>query len=274
MTEKPTLAARLAAIMGECESIPKNGLNKEFNYKFIREADISAAIRKLLAKHGVAMISDIIEVQDSDYTTSNGKHQTYCRIKIKYTFINTDDPTDTYSTVAWGDGIDGQDKGIYKASTGAHKFMLRRFFCLGADEDPENDDRAVETGHRRPAAQRVTSRPVRPDAPDEQQHGYGPIVPEYDSAEGPPFVPPDADAIAAELAAALATDDPSGFAAMDDAFVEEAAQRADEAAYQIPFKEKDLWKPILSAAGHRWHGATKTWRGGRPIPEMERFRVQ
>jgi hypothetical protein len=54
---------------------------------------------------------------------------------------------------------------------------------------------------------------------------------------------------------------------------EESQAGSDTVAYEVPYDEKDKWKPLLRNAGHRWNAGAKCWQGGRIIPEMQQFRV-
>ena len=143
-TTKLTLAGRLCAILADCEAIEKKGFNSFHNYKFLREADVADVIRKLMAKHGVMCLPSTEEIAEREHVSNAGKKSYFIRVKVRYTFLNADNPEEKYEVTAYGDGIDGEDKGLYKALTGCHKYMLLRTFCLGADEDPEND----QAGHQ------------------------------------------------------------------------------------------------------------------------------
>lgn len=206
-----SLAEKLCLIAGAATAIVKGGTNTFQNYKYVKESDVSDSMRTLLSKHGVFCLPSVEEITDREYETikNNDKKVThFIRVKVKYTFINAENPTETYETYHYGDASDTSDKAIYKALTGCHKYALMRTFCLGSDDDPETggDERNSQT------AKQPTPTKGAP------------------AAEG-------------------------------------------EYGYKIPFEEKDAWKGALRAAGYRWDGASKTWRGTQPIPGLLKYQV-
>lgn len=151
-----SLAAKLCLIMSECSNIEKKGFNSVQNYKFIREADVSDAIRKLLATHGVFCLPSVEDISEHEIESRSGAKGTYIRAKVKYTFINAEDPNDKLEAVHYGDGSDFGDKGLYKALTGCHKYMMLRTFCLGSEEDPENEAKS-DNGFAKTSVKTTTS---------------------------------------------------------------------------------------------------------------------
>lgn len=147
-----SLAARLCSVMAECKNIEKRGVNAFHKYKYVREADVSEALRELMASHGVFCLPDVEAVEERALQKG-----VFIRVKVKYTFINTEDPSDIYTATHYGDGTDTGDKGLYKALTGCHKYMLIRTFCVGSDDDPENESLPLQR-----TAQRATSKTEEP----------------------------------------------------------------------------------------------------------------
>jgi hypothetical protein len=232
MTEKAKpavkpLVARLLSICGATRSIEKRGYNAHFKYKFYKESDVAEAIRDLFVEHGVFCLpsmEDVTQVRDN-----------HTRIRMRYTFINADDPEDVYSVSFFGDGCDNQDKGIYKALTGCQKYMLLKTFQLGSDEDPENEREAKPSQRH--------SAPARPA----YQGKNGAAVP-HD--EAPPF------------------DD------MPD-YEDESQAPAPPVAYRVPYQEREAWKGQLKDHGHRWNPEMKAWTGGSEVGgQIEQYRVR
>src|SRR5687768_7177150 len=87
-----TLAQKMCLIMGECGHIEKKGVNAFHKYTYLREADISEAIRRLMAKYGVFCLPSTEEIQEQEHKSEKGTVRTYTRVKIKYTFINAENP--------------------------------------------------------------------------------------------------------------------------------------------------------------------------------------
>lgn len=157
-----TLAARLCAILSDVNAIPKNGRNEFHRYAYIKEEDVSASLRGLLAKHGVFIFASIQKVElAGERKTKSGAIEYVTRVSMKYTFMNADDQSDKFECDFCGDGIDSGDKGIYKALTGCHKYFLIRNFHLGSEDDPEREN--TKEAHRNETPAPVTQvKPIDP----------------------------------------------------------------------------------------------------------------
>lgn len=149
MSDAPkSLAAKLAEVMAVVKRIPKRGKNEFHGYKYATEADLADAIRDELSSRGVILIPDVQTVERIDTTpTAKGKPQFLTNVEIKWTFT---DGTDSISFMMPGCGIDGEDKGIYKAITGAEKYALMKFFLVPTGDDPEADSRKKGEGEKSP----------------------------------------------------------------------------------------------------------------------------
>jgi ERF superfamily protein len=126
------LAQKLAIIQGEVRYVQKTGYNAHHKYKYVKEADLVEKIAPLLAEAGIIMVPQVREVSKDGQVTT---------IIIDYLIT---DGTDKLGATVVGAGADGQDKGAYKAMTGAHKYLLYKLFNVATGDDPEEDD-AVET---------------------------------------------------------------------------------------------------------------------------------
>lgn len=131
-----TLAQKMAAILGEVSRIPKSGHNKFQNYRYATEADALDAIRPLLSKHNIAVFFDCVEVQDLE------NNRTRVRVQVD---LVCGDTGESRSSFAFGEARDAdskgntQDKGIYKAITGAMKYWMFKTFMISTGDDPEDD---------------------------------------------------------------------------------------------------------------------------------------
>lgn len=205
-TKPPCLAMKLCMIMGELTPVEKGGTNTMQNYSYVKESDVSEAIRKLLAKHKVICLPSTESISEREYTTAKGGIMNMVQVKVKYTFINAEDPNDKYETFHYGNAADSGDKAIWKSLTGCQKYMQMKTFFMGSEDDPEKDH-ADRSG---------ASKPVQGSQP-RMQNGPTPT---------------------------------GGY------------------LYQVPFTEKDKWKPILVRNGFKWDAAAKAWRGNCVIVEM------
>lgn len=136
-----TLASKLCDIMGECKGVAMAGRNEHQSYNYMKAADVADTIRALLVKHRVIMLPSTDEHKMIQYTNQKQATVNYVSCTVNYLFIDAENPTDTIILKQAAHGADTNgDKGIYKALTGAHKYMLRQAFCLGTEDDAERDE--------------------------------------------------------------------------------------------------------------------------------------
>lgn len=133
------IAQRLWGIMTEVEYIEKKGFNDFHKYPYALEADVKEAVRRALVKYRVLFISSIPKQSKITVTGDRGKSQLLTSIEMEYHFINIDNPEDMIGGTYLGDGIDSGDKGLYKAYTGAIKYLLMDTFLIPTGTDPEGD---------------------------------------------------------------------------------------------------------------------------------------
>lgn len=154
MKEK-NLFQRLNAVMSEI-----TGLEKDLNvgtgsssYKAIGEAQVMNKVRPLFVKHGiVVLIKDVEESSEFiEYTNNYGKpaNKRDTVAKVKFEFVNIDDPTDRFETVSVGYGTDSQDKGIGKAITYAHKYMIMKNLLMTTGDDTDNNHSDDYSGNKK-----------------------------------------------------------------------------------------------------------------------------
>jgi hypothetical protein len=158
------LVTKLARVLGALERVPKGGYNKDQEYYFVRETDVCDVVRRELAKVGAFVFTTIQSYsREPAYVTNSGKQMWLFKLWATFTFL------DGESSEQWqvhfpGEALDFGDKGLYKAITGATKYMLMKTFLLSSGDDPENDSH----GEEKPAPPKVEpgKRPQRkPSAP-------------------------------------------------------------------------------------------------------------
>jgi hypothetical protein len=137
------IATKMLAIMNEVQYIQKTGHNKFHNYKYAKESDISEAFSKALIKHKVFMFSSIVDYGCKAYETKKGEHRFLVTTKLNVKFVDADSG-ESFESVFYGDGADSDDKGVYKAITGAQKYALLKTFMVSTGDDPEQDDHRNE----------------------------------------------------------------------------------------------------------------------------------
>ena len=123
------LYAKMAAVMGRLERIPKRGFNQHFKYEFVTDSDVLDAVRIAMAAEGVCLFVSMTGVQQQDKRTI-----------INFQFTFADGESGQSMPVAWvGEAIDTQDKGIAKAATSALKYCLLKTFLISTGDEPDTD---------------------------------------------------------------------------------------------------------------------------------------
>jgi hypothetical protein len=194
MTERiqhPSLAAALAAAQGEFPEVrktrtatiaPRNDAGRPHTYKYADLADVMAAIRPVLAKHGIAVMQPIV-------TEPGG--ETLLRTELRYgeQRETSEMPLPIHNLAP---------QLIGSLLTYYRRYALTAMLGIAADEDDDAQAANDEARH--------TPRPQEP----RQQPRPGPRR----QVRPPP--PPSAPAAAAEAAPAIRDErDPLGLAALD-----------------------------------------------------------
>lgn len=153
------LVPKLARIMGQVASIPKEGFNQAMNYRFLREMDLLAALRPMLAEAGI-MIVPYVEKHSMEEQgkTRSGNTNWLTTMHVRFTITDGKDELVVRSV---GYGQDTGDKGANKAMTAATKYALMKLFLVDTGDDAEADlkvdQRAAEariTDHVQPNVRR------------------------------------------------------------------------------------------------------------------------
>lgn len=149
------LFQRLHACMGLAGQMGKGGYNEHSRYTYVKASDVAKKFQELLLLYRVFCTASVEEVVHQKTQTATGKPSMFVGVKVRYTFINIDDPEDKFEVIGAGDGMDSGDKGLYKALTGSEKYLFSLNFCMGSDDDAETD--SPEIGGNTKTAQKANS---------------------------------------------------------------------------------------------------------------------
>ena len=130
-----TLYAKLARITGAVSKVPKSGYNAFHKYKYVTESDLVEALSGLLAAENVALLVSWSMCTTRDPEAKGGPVTT---LEGTATFCCGDTGA-THAVGIVGTGQDKGDKGVYKAATGAVKYLLMKCFLVDTGDDPERD---------------------------------------------------------------------------------------------------------------------------------------
>lgn len=157
--EQPVLSfgERLHAAMADLEWIEKKGYNKHFNYAFVQEADVKAAVSKALRAHDLI----IGGVEYHSIGECTGKAATLrCEVTISDV-----DRSNHVSYMGVGSGTDSSDKAPMKACAAALKYALTSGFLIATGDDPEEDGGTATKGKTgNPKTQEAPAQDVDPTA--------------------------------------------------------------------------------------------------------------
>jgi len=139
------LALKLAEIMGEVHRIGKAGFNENQKYAFVKESDVSDAIRPLLAERHIWLWSDTVEVTERNlFTTASGATMWKAHVLVAYQFIDGETGEVTPVQHYPGDGADTGDKALPKAQAMSLKYFLLKTFMLSTGADDAEGDEKVD----------------------------------------------------------------------------------------------------------------------------------
>ena len=140
--ENKLILKKLHNVMTAISYIQKDKVNEFHRYSYASEEVIKKALHKEFVAQGIMFFMDILEniVHDKQIETKSGRRDTSITgIKVKYSFVDVESGEYIQGTFA-GTGEDTGDKGLYKAITGAIKYILTTTFLIPTGNDPENEE--------------------------------------------------------------------------------------------------------------------------------------
>lgn len=126
---------KLYLIRKDVKIMVKDGENKFHHYKYLSETQITEQFKKLLDKHGVIFFINDSTITDKT-TVQSGL---ITDIILEYSFFDVDSGEHLTGRMV-GQGYDSTDKGVYKAITGATKYIFMKTFLVATGDDPEKDN--------------------------------------------------------------------------------------------------------------------------------------
>lgn len=140
------LAEAVCAVMADVANVDKSGKNAFHGYEYASEADLLRALRPAMTKHGLALIPVATKMERiAGPPTGKGKEQWITSVAVTYRLMHGPSKESCDVQVP-GCGIDGEDKGAYKAMTGALKYALRQTFLVPTGDDPDQGGRDSSGG--------------------------------------------------------------------------------------------------------------------------------
>ncbi|MFD9249540.1 ERF family protein [Streptomyces bottropensis] len=142
---KPTIYELMALVMNDVRDVGKNGFNDHHKYSFRGVDDFIGALAQPLRKHGVFMMTEILDFQPSVRGNKNAVH-----LRVAFHFYGPAGDKVTATTL--GEAADTADKASNKAMSAALKYALMQTFMIPVDAGSLDDgDRDHPVGQRSPA---------------------------------------------------------------------------------------------------------------------------
>lgn len=170
---KPSLWKKLSDVMGAVRGIKKDGRNDHHKFDFVSHDAVVAAIAQQLPEVGLAFSVEMVDF-DREPTGSkdrSGNAAIRYVVKSRYRFTCLD--TGESQEYLWlGEGVDSQDKGLYKAITQSKKTFLLNIFLVATGDKYADGDHGVGYEYSRSSSKNAVgkSSPSRPD-PRQQVDG-------------------------------------------------------------------------------------------------------
>lgn len=126
----------MVEVMKEIDYIQKDKTNTFDHYEYASEKAVKISVRPILVKHRVVPQINITSLKT--IILENSKQPIFTEAMFDYAFWDADSGECLKGTFA-GSGQDRGDKALYKAITGAIKYMLTSELLIVTGDDPEND---------------------------------------------------------------------------------------------------------------------------------------
>lgn len=131
--EKLNIFQKLVEVRKTVEYLKKD--TEGYQFKFVSSSQTLGSLRKAMDEYNLLLVPSIFETEIRDHQTSKGSHEYFTAIKIKFTWINADQPEEKIECDWIGQGLDSGEKGVGKACTYAEKYFLLKFFNIATDKD-------------------------------------------------------------------------------------------------------------------------------------------
>ena len=146
-TAIPKIYKAICSIIGDIGAVGKDKKNEQQNYRYRAIDDVYNALNPALAKYGVVIVPNVLEVTKADRATKSGTVMTYATVRVNYTFYCAEDGSSINSEVQ-GEGSDTGDKSINKAMSAAMKYMCFQVFCIPTEELNEDADKTTPEANK------------------------------------------------------------------------------------------------------------------------------
>lgn len=157
MSDKATVIEALSAVMGDVQSVGKEGRNTQQNYNFRGVDAVVNAVGPALRTHGVVVVPIQASVIEERYATKSGTAMKGVTATVTFRFYGP--AGDFIDAQVCGESSDSGDKAVPKAHSVAYRTMLLQALCIPTDE-PDPDEESHERAATKPktdVAKKITA---------------------------------------------------------------------------------------------------------------------
>lgn len=147
------LFVKLAKIQAQLKSIPETGRNSFHGYNYATAENIINAVRPVCSEHGVFISISCTESQIL-------KDVKAASVTVTLTLTDCETGESTFAQCPGYAEDAKSDKSLWKAITGASKYVIRSFFCLATTDDPEQEDDQVRPSSNPSVTNSQPTKPV------------------------------------------------------------------------------------------------------------------
>lgn len=166
--------------------IPEGGTNTHQRYNYSGIDDYVKTINPILKKNDLGLIMHQSGVQDIEpRNTGRGGCEFGVRVQMTARLVHASGQWMEAS--GYGTGYDASDKAVFKAITGARKYLLASMFNVASGVDPEYQPEGSQQpqNHQQqpPVQQRPTQQQQAPPQQNHQQNALPPVDPYFAEME-------------------------------------------------------------------------------------------
>ena len=145
----PDIVKAICAAMRDIGYVQGTGWNAHHKYKYVSEADLLKAVQPAMVTNALILTPIRVHTQEPQPSGNQIRQDilvTYLLAHVSGQFIRAQAP---------GSGTDSLDKAIYKAMTGAYKYILRQTFAIPSGDDAEREyGKPEKTGPKKKVAKK------------------------------------------------------------------------------------------------------------------------
>jgi len=109
-------------------------------YSYLSAAAVLAGLRAAMDEQGLLLIPRVIGKELREYSSDKGTQVFFTELKMHFTWVNVDKPTEMIKCPWYTQGIDyASERGVGKALTYAEKYFLLKFFNIPTEKSDDPD---------------------------------------------------------------------------------------------------------------------------------------